>query len=144
MFSANEEPVITRTSQIFDIQHFQKFLNNVHVCAEGGRLEFIQHVSRPVGLFHQNCFRYTKSLKETFMPNFPPSHPIESIQQEPNKRLSVAAAITVIGYDAINAVMSSLCLSITSKKAFLQQLYKHYDSLHDFSKTHFQKIIDDI
>ncbi|CAF3197239.1 unnamed protein product [Rotaria sp. Silwood2] len=40
--------------------------------------------------------------------------------------------------------MSSLCLSITSKKAFLQQLHKHYDSLHDFAKTHFQKIIDDI
>ncbi|CAF2715562.1 unnamed protein product [Rotaria sp. Silwood2] len=40
--------------------------------------------------------------------------------------------------------MSSLYLSITSKKAFLQQLHRHYDSLHDFAKTHFQKIIDDI
>ncbi|CAF2910506.1 unnamed protein product [Rotaria sp. Silwood2] len=144
MFRADEIPVIARTSQIFDIEHFQKFLNNVHVCAEGGRLEFIPDISPSVGLFHQNIFRCTKCLKETLITNFPRSHPIESIQQEPNKRLSVAAAFTGTGYDAINVVMSSLCLSITSKKVFLQQLHKHYDSLYDFVKTHFQKIIDHI
>ncbi|CAF2715578.1 unnamed protein product [Rotaria sp. Silwood2] len=77
---ANEVPVIARTSPIFDIQHFQKFLNDVHVWAEGGRLEFIPDISPSVGLFHQNVFRCTKCLKETLMTNFPPSHPIESIQ----------------------------------------------------------------
>jgi hypothetical protein len=144
IFSAYEESVSARTSQIFDIQHFQKILNNAHVCSDGGRLEFISDVSPPVGLFHQNIFRCTKCLKETSITNFPPIHPIESKQQEPNKRLCIAAATTGIGYDATNAVMSSLCLSITTEKAFLQQLHKQYDALNDFAQTHFQTIINDI
>ncbi|CAF4884596.1 unnamed protein product [Rotaria sp. Silwood1] len=141
---AYEESVSARTSQIFDIQHFQQILNDAHVCSDGGRLEFIPDVSPPVGLFHQNIFRCTKCLKETSITNFPPIHPIESKQQEPNKRLCIAAATTGIGYDATNAIMSSLCLSITAKTAFLQQLHKQYDALNDFAQKHFQTIIDDI
>ncbi|CAF3041448.1 unnamed protein product, partial [Rotaria sp. Silwood2] len=129
---------------MFDVQHLQEILNKAHVCFDEGRLEFIPDVSPSIGLFHQNVLRCTKCLKETPMSNFPIVHPIESEQQEPNKRLILAAATTVVGYRTTKAIMSSLCLSIQSERTFLYQLHKHYDSLHDYAQEHFKKIINKI
>ncbi|CAF1158109.1 unnamed protein product [Rotaria sordida] len=118
-------------------------MNSAHVCSKG-RLQFIPDVSSPVGLFHQNVLRCSKCLKETLLTNFPPIQPIESEQQEPNKCLSIAAAANGIRYTATKWIFSSLGLSITTQTAFLRQLHKNYDALHDFAKKNMQLIIDDI
>ncbi|CAF1120270.1 unnamed protein product [Didymodactylos carnosus] len=135
---------ISNSSQIFDIQHFREIFNNAHMCSNGGRLEFISDVSPPVGLFHHNVLRCSKCFKETLMTNFPAILPVESEQQEPNKRLCIATATNGIGYVATKGILSSLGLSITTEKTFLQQLHKSYDDFHDFAKKKFQLITEDI
>ncbi|CAF1172035.1 unnamed protein product [Didymodactylos carnosus] len=114
------------------------------MCSNGGRLEFISDVSPPVGLFHHNVLRCSKCFKETLMTNFPAILPVESEQQEPNKRLCIATATNGIGYVATKGILSSLGLSITTEKTFLQQLHKSYDDFHDFAKKKFQLITEDI
>ncbi|CAF1992708.1 unnamed protein product, partial [Rotaria magnacalcarata] len=138
------EPVSMNPSQIFHIQHFQEILNNAHVCLEGGRLKFIPDALPPVGLFHYNVFRCTKCEKETPMTNYPVIKPMESEQQEPNKRLTIAAATTGLSYKATKGLTSTLGLTITTEKTFLQQLHKHYDLLHIYANKNLQTIIKDL
>ncbi|CAF4477495.1 unnamed protein product [Rotaria sp. Silwood2] len=124
MFSTSKQPASTKTSQIFNLQYFQQILNNVHVCSNDGRLEFMPDALLPVGLFHNNILRCTKCHKEIPTANFPLIKPIESEQQEPNKRLTIAAATIGIGYNAVKGIMSTLYLSMTTEKAFLRHLHK--------------------
>ncbi|CAF1556957.1 unnamed protein product, partial [Rotaria sordida] len=138
------ESISSRTSQIFDIQYFQQVFNNAHVCSNNGRLEFIADTSPSVGLFHFNALRCTRCGKETPVTNFSPIDPVQSVQQEPNERLVVAAATTGIGYKATKYIMSTLGLSITTEKAFLHQLHKYYDALHVFAKQKLQSVIDEL
>ncbi|CAF1518707.1 unnamed protein product, partial [Rotaria sordida] len=138
------ESISSRTSQIFDIQYFQQVFNNAHVCSNNGRLEFIADTSPSVGLFHFNALRCTSCGKETPVTNFSPIDPVQSVQQEPNERLVVAAATTGIGYKATKYIMSTLGLSITTEKAFLHQLHKYYDALHVFAKQKLQSVIDEL
>jgi hypothetical protein len=144
MFSISEQCDTSNTSQIFDIQHLQDILNKAHVCNHGGRLEFVPDALPYTGLFHQNVLRCTKCGKQTPMTNFPIIHPIESKQQEPNKRLTLAVATTGVGYRAARAIMSTLSLSIQSERTFLNQLHKFYDDIYGFAQQHFKTIIDKI
>ncbi|CAF3124580.1 unnamed protein product, partial [Rotaria sp. Silwood2] len=139
----SKQPASTKTSQIFNLQYFQQVLNNVHVCSNDGRLEFMPDALLPVGLFHNNILRCTKCHKEIPTANFPLIKPIESEQQEPNKRLTIAAATIGIGYNAVKGIMSTLYLSMTTEKAFLRHLHKYYDALYIFAKK-IQIIIDDL
>ncbi|CAF1475225.1 unnamed protein product, partial [Rotaria sordida] len=132
------------TSQIFDINHFQDILNTAHVCYGGGRLEFVPDVLPCSGLFHHNILRCTKCGNETPLTNFPVIHPIKTTQQEPNKRLTLAAATTGVGYRATKSIMSTLSLSIQSERTFLKQLHKFYDDMYSYAQQHFTSIIDKI
>ncbi|CAF4228236.1 unnamed protein product [Rotaria sordida] len=123
------------TSQIFDINHFQDILNTAHVCYGGGRLEFVPDVLPCSGLFHHNILRCTKCGNETPLTNFPVIHPIKTTQQEPNKRLTLAAATTGVGYRATKSIMSTLSLSIQSERTFLKQLHKFYDDMSILTKS---------
>ncbi|CAF3311856.1 unnamed protein product, partial [Rotaria sp. Silwood2] len=132
------------TSQIFDINHFQDILNTAHVCYRGGRLEFVPDVLPCSGLFQHNILRCTKCGNETPLTNFPVIHPIKTTQQEPNKRLTLAAATTGVGYRATKSIMSTLSLSIQSERTFLKQLHKFYDDMYCYAQQHFTSIIDKI
>ncbi|CAF1177952.1 unnamed protein product, partial [Didymodactylos carnosus] len=136
-----EESISFKTTQIFDIDHFQQVFNNAHVCSENGRLEFIADTSPSVGLCHCNTLRCTNCGKKTPVTNFASIDPVKSVQQEPNTLLVIAVATTGISYNATKCIMSTLGLSITSEVAFLHQLHKYYDALHFFAAQKFQQII---
>ncbi|CAF3224215.1 unnamed protein product, partial [Rotaria sp. Silwood2] len=144
MFSISKKGNTSITSQIFDINHFQDILNTAHVCYRGGRLEFVPDVLPCSGLFHHNILRCTKCGNETPLTNFPVIHPIKTTQQEPNKRLTLAAATTGVGYRATKSIMSTLSLSIQSERTFLKQLHKFYDDMYCYAQQHFTSIIDKI
>ena len=144
MFSISDNGNTSDTSQIFDIRHFQNILNAAHVCYRGGRLEFVPNVLPCIGLFHHNILRCSKCGTETPLTNFPIIHPINSTQQEPNKRITLAAATTGVGYRATKSIMSLLSLSIQSERTFLNQLHKFYDDIYDYAQLHFKSIIDKI
>jgi len=132
-----------KTAQIIDVEHFQEQLNIAHVCPNA-RLKFIPDTHFAVGLFHQNSFECSKCHKRTDAPNFPPNRPIRSTLQEPNARLYTASAATDIGYEAFSTIMASLCLSITTKKHFIEQTHKIYSNLHEFAQKQFQLLVDNI
>ncbi|CAF1513551.1 unnamed protein product [Rotaria sordida] len=134
---------IEKTAQIIDVEHFQKQLNTAHVCS-GARLKFIPDTSAAVGSFHQNSFECSKCHNRTDASNFPPKNPIRSTVQEPNARLYAASAATGIGYEGISTLMASLCLSITTKKHFIQQTYTIHSNLHEFAQKQFQLLINNI
>ncbi|CAF3872924.1 unnamed protein product [Rotaria sordida] len=131
------------TSQIFDINHFQDILNTAHVCYGGGRLEFVPDVLPCSGLFHHNILRCTKCGNETPLTNFPVIHPIKTTQQEPNKRLTLAAATTGVGYRATKSIMSTLSLSIQSERTFLKQLHKFYDDISLINGLRYKHMVCD-
>ena len=136
--------VVAKTSQIFDVQHLQQVLADAHVCLDGGRLNFVPDTSPPTGLFHQNVLKCTKCGRETPVTNFPVIYPVESEQQEPNKRLVIGAATTGIGFKATRGILSTLGLSITSENTFLKHLHTCYDALYDFVVNDFKVITDNI
>lgn len=144
LFSTGAQSASISTTQLFDIRYLQEILNNAHVCSGNGRLQLIADVSKPIGLFHSNVLRCTVCGEETPLHNFAAVEPVNSNQQELNKRLVIAAATTGIGYCSTKFIMSTLGLSITSERTFLRQLHKFYDELHVFAKEKFQSIIDEL
>ena len=95
-------------------------------------------------MFYTNVLRCSKCFEETVLTSFTLIKPIESEQQEPNKCLYVAAATNGISHATIKWIFSSLGLTITTEKSFLQQLHKKLDVLHDFAKKKMQLTIDNI
>ncbi|CAF1474841.1 unnamed protein product, partial [Didymodactylos carnosus] len=134
---------IKKTVQMIDVGHLQEQLNTAHVCP-GARLKFIPDTDTAVGLFHRNSLECSKCHKHTDAPNFPPKYPIESTVHESNARLYAVSAATDLGYEAISTLMSSLCLSITTKKHFIEQTHKVYSTLHEFAQKKFHLLINNI
>ena len=49
-----------------------------------------------------------------------------------------------IGYEVISTIMASLCLSITTKKHFIEQTHRVYSNLHEFAQKQFQSLVNKI
>ena len=143
VFRVKQLQRIEKTAQIIDVEHFQEKFNTAHVCS-GGRLKFVPDTNFAVGLFHQNSLECSKCHKRSDLSNFPCKHPIRSTVQEPNARLYTASAAAGIGYEVISTIMASLCLSITTKKHFIEQTHRVYSNLHEFAQKQFQSLVNKI
>lgn len=125
------------------MEHFQNEMNKAHVCP-GGQLFFLRDTKSAVGLFHQHTFECSICQTCTDVSNFPMKHPVRSTLQEPNARLYAASAITGAGYEQISTIMSLLCLSITTKKHFLEQTHRIHSNLHQFAQNQFESLVKQI
>ena len=124
---------IEKTAQIVDVERFPEKFNTAHICPEG-RLKFVPDTNFAIGLFHQNSLDCSKCHKRIDLSNFPCKHPIRSTVQEPNARLYTASVAAGIGYEVISTIMALLCLSITTKKNFIEQTHRVYSNLHEFAQ----------
>lgn len=95
-------------------------MNSAHICP-GGRLELIVDTEQNSGLFHKNGLKCSICNKITDLTNFP-SRPLYEIQ-EPNQRLYAASAISGIGYDATQFVLSLLGVNTPVRSKFYKQLH---------------------
>jgi hypothetical protein len=125
------------------VEHFQNEINKAHVCL-GGQLVFFPDTKSAVGLFHQHTFECSKCHTRTDISNFLMKNLIKSTLQEPNARLYAASAVTGAGYEEISTMMSFLCLSITTKKHFLEQTHRIHSNLHQFAQKQFESLIKHI
>jgi len=138
-----ETKCIEKNVQIIDVDHFQNEMKKAHVCV-GGRLVFLPDTISGVGLFHQNALECSKCHNRTDVSNFPIKHPIRSTVQEPNARLYAPSATTGVGFEAINIIMAFLCLSIPTKKHFLEQTHRIHFDLHQFVQKQFELLVKNI
>ena len=122
MFRIKQLQRIEKTAQIINVEHFQEKFNTARVCPRG-RLKFVPDTNFVVGLFHQNSLECSKCHKRTDLSNFPCKHPIRSTVQELNACLYTASVAAGIGYEVISTIMASLCISITTKKHFIEQTH---------------------
>lgn len=108
------------TSQIFDVNHLQETLRNAHLCP-GGRLEFIIDQQDSCGLFHKNGLQCSICNTITDLTNFR-SQPAFKIQA-PNHRLYAASAVSGIGYDSTNFILSMLGVRTPHRSNFYKQIH---------------------
>ncbi|CAF3259605.1 unnamed protein product [Rotaria sp. Silwood2] len=140
-YSASDHEVVERSSQIFDVSHLKECIDTAHICP-GGRLELIIDAGKSFGLFHKNGLKCSICNKITDLTNFP-AQPARHIQ-EPNQRLYAASAISGIGYDTTQFVLSLLGISVPSRSNFYNQVYNLYDQLFDFAHADFLTLINEI
>lgn len=119
ILSAMNHRVNQSSSQIFNTNHLKECLRSAHICP-GGRLEFIVDSRNNSGLFHENGLQCSICKKITELTNFP-GRPINELQ-EPNRRLYAAGAISGIGFDATNFILSLLGINTPHRANFFKQV----------------------
>ncbi|CAF1521043.1 unnamed protein product [Adineta steineri] len=133
--------VVEQSSQIFDVNHLKECIDTAHICP-GDRLELIIDAKKSFGLFHQNGLKCSICNKITDLTNFP-AQPSRQIQ-EPDQRLYAVSAISGVGYDTTQFVLSLLGISLPSRSNFFNQVHNLYDQLLDFVYVDFLTLINEI
>lgn len=120
LYSASSHATDEASSQIFDVNHLKLCIHSAHVCP-GGRLELIIDTEKNLGLFHTNGLQCSICYKITELTNFPPRslHQL----QHPNQRLYAGSAISGIGYDTTNFVLSLLGINMPHRSNFYKQVH---------------------
>jgi hypothetical protein len=118
--SASEHEVIEGSSQIFDVNHLKECIAKAHICP-GGRFELIIDEEKNSGLFHKNGLKCSICERITDLTNFP-AQPTCQLQV-PNQRLYAASAISGIGHDRIQFVLSLLGVNTPQRSNFYKQVH---------------------